>query len=77
MILLFVLSALRSGRDRYYFFKTRRTDVKGKEIFHFLRFSEFKGVLLFYVNYYLRKLLYIALCFLPSSVLTAFFFYYI
>lgn len=70
MLLLFILCALRSGSDRYYLMKTQSTRVKGSEVFYYLNPKRSISLLRFYFNYYLRKLLYIFLCFLPS-LLTA------
>ncbi len=77
MLLLFILCALRSGSDRYYLIKTQGNTVKGKEVFYFLRPSMLLSTLTFYLNYYLRKLFYILLCFAPSVVVAVLLFYYL
>ena len=77
MILLSVLLALRSGGDRYYLLKARKTDVRGSELFYFFRPSAFFKLLLFYVGYYLRKLTYAVLCLLPCGGVITLLLYYI
>lgn len=77
MLLLFIFCALRSGSDRYYLLKTEKAGVKGRELFYFLRPSALAGTFVFYLNYYLRKLLYIVLCFLPCVGAVLFLFYYL
>lgn len=77
MLILFFLSALRSGSDRYYLLKTEKCNIKGSEIFHFLKPSVLCLTLKFYLNYYFRKLIFICICFLPSAVLAVCLFYYL
>lgn len=77
MLLLLILCALRSGSDRYYLLKAQQNKIKGKEVFYFLRPSMFLKTFLFYLNYYLRKLSYLLLCFVPSAGVTVLLLFYL
>lgn len=71
MVLIFIVLALKSGADRYYFKKAQGSVVKGSEVFYYLKPKSFLSVFAFYFNYFLRKLGIIILCFLPTFTVIA------
>lgn len=66
MIIICLLCAFRSGTDRYYYNKSQGLKVGGRDILFYLRWKNILPLLCFYVNYWLRKLLLVFLCFLPA-----------
>lgn len=69
MLVLFLYCAFKSGADRYYMRKIGGFGVKGKELFHYLKPRNVLSLILFYVNYYLRKLVLFILCFAPCLLM--------
>lgn len=77
VLLIFFLCAFRSGTDRYYLKKVTGESVKGKEVFFYFRPKNSLSLILFYINYWLRRMGVLLLCFLPFSLVTLFLFRYL
>lgn len=77
MLIIFLLCAFRSGTDRYYMKKTRGERVDGKDILFYFSPKNIPSLVLFYLNYWLRRLLIALFCFLPFAAVMLYLFYYV
>lgn len=77
MVILFLLCAFKSGSDRFYFRKAQGFDAQGKEVFYYFKPKNALLLISFYLNLYLRKLLFFFVCFLPFFTILFFLDYYI
>ena len=68
MILLILFCAFRSGADRFYLKRSAGFRAGGSDVFFYFKPRRLLILTAFYFNYYIRKLLVIAFCFLPFGV---------
>ncbi len=72
MLILFLLCAFKSGTDRFYLRKAEGFDARGKEVFFYFKPKNALSLVGFYFNLYSRKLLMLAVCFLPFAAVLLF-----
>lgn len=77
MIIIFLLCAFRSGTDRYYLKKVRGDIVKGKEILFYFKPKNSLRLVIFYLNFWLRKLILLLLCFSPVILVSVYLVFYL
>lgn len=77
MFVIFILCAFRSGADRYYLKKAKGEKSEGKDVFFYFRPKNIPSLAVFYLNYWLRRLLIAVLCFFPFVAAILYLFYYI
>ena len=77
MIIIFLLCAFRSGTDRYYLKKVRGEKVRGKEILFYFKPRNSLRLIAFYLNFWLRKLILLLLCFAPFVLVSVYLVFYL
>ena len=77
MLIILLLCAFRSGTDRYYLKKALGENVRGREVFFYLKPRNIFSLFRFYLGSWARRLAVIALCFLPCLAVTLSLVYYI